>query len=78
MTTHITNIIEKFVRLEPDFDVNSHFIELLDGSRTNGLITAKDDELMDIVDSVCPVFVQRLFIQDVFVQSISSNPTRLG
>ena len=27
---------------------------------------------------VRPVFAQRLFVQGIFVQSISSNPTRLG
>ena len=29
-------------------------------------------------NSLRPVFVQRLFVQDIFVKSISSNPIRLG
>ena len=33
--------IEKFVRLEHDFDASSHFIELADGRRSNDLITAE-------------------------------------
>ena len=40
-TIHIINDKSKFVKFDDKFDSNNHFIELADGSRTNGIVKVK-------------------------------------
>ena len=40
-TVHIFNDKSKFVKFDDKFYSNNHFIELADGSRTNGIVKVK-------------------------------------
>ena len=40
-TTHIINGRSKFVKFGKTFDPKNHFIELADGSRTNGVVSGR-------------------------------------
>lgn len=50
-TAHIISNISKFVRLDEDFESSKHFIELADGSRSNGIVSAKGDVNVVVKDS---------------------------
>ena len=50
-TTHIIYDINKFVKIDDSFDANCHVIELADCSRQKGIVTAKGDAKVEIVDS---------------------------
>ena len=50
-TTHIINDRSKFVNFDDEFDSDSHFIELADGSRTNGIVQGRGKAQVLIHDS---------------------------
>ena len=50
-TAHIINDRSKFVNFDDEFDSDSHFIELADGSRTNGIVQGKGKAQVLIHDS---------------------------
>ena len=50
-TAHIINDKSKFVKLDDKFDSDKHFIELADGSRTNGIVQGRGKAQVLIHDS---------------------------
>ena len=50
-TAHIINDRSKFVNFDDEFDSDSHFIELADGSRTNGIVQGRGKAQVLIHDS---------------------------
>ena len=50
-TAHIINDRSKFVNFDDEFDSDSHFIELADGSRTNGIVQGRGKTQVLIHDS---------------------------
>ena len=49
-TTHIINDKNKFVKLNENFNSATHFIELADGSRKSGIVSAKGDARVILCD----------------------------
>ena len=50
-TTHIINDKKKFVQFDKKFDGSQNFIELADGSRSNGLVQGRGDASVSLFDS---------------------------
>ncbi|KAJ8034119.1 hypothetical protein HOLleu_20827 [Holothuria leucospilota] len=50
-TTHVVNDQSKFIRFDDDFNPADHYIELVDGSRTNNVAMGKGDASITLVDS---------------------------
>ena len=50
-TAHILNDVNKFVSFENNFDAKNHAIELADGTRSSGIVTAKGNAEVNMCDS---------------------------
>ena len=50
-TSHIVSDSKAFISFDRDYDSTDHYVELADGSRTNGLIKGKGKVTFDVLDS---------------------------
>lgn len=50
-TTHIINDKSKFVNFDKNFDPKRHFIELADGSQTNGVVLGRGTASVSLNDA---------------------------
>jgi len=49
-TAHIVYDQNNFIRFDRNFDTSKHFIELADGTRSNGIVSARGDGSIVIHD----------------------------
>ena len=74
-TEHVINDKTKFINFDQNFDPQSHFIELVDGSRINNLVLKRGDaciHLQDINGHICKCILKNALYIPTFKQNIFS------
>lgn len=71
-TSHIVCDRSKYVDLDPNFNSKSHFIELADGSRTNGVVKGKGDAIFTVIDE-CGTLFKIKMCDALYIPSYSQN-----
>lgn len=74
-TNHVITDETKFINFDPNFEPDSHFIELADGTRANNLVLKRGDAciyLRDTKGNICKCLLKRALYIPKFKQNIFS------